>query len=259
VGAIETQLRVVRDRGDKAFVPYVTGGYPGVDAALLQALADAGADAIEVGIPHSDPIIDGGVIQEASRVALEAATHPGDVLRMIGEADVPVPVAVMTYANIVTRPGLAAFCDDVAAAGVTGLIVPDLPVDESTELAALAGARGIDVVLLAAPGTTPDRYAAIGGSSRGFVYCVATYGVTGARGALETTAREVVESVRPHTDLPLLVGVGIATPVHAAEACTFADGVIVGSALMARLLDDDRDGLVELSAAFRTAIASRNG
>ncbi len=253
MGALETRLRAVRDRGDKAFVPYVTGGFPGVDAALLVALAAAGADAIEVGIPHSDPIMDGGVVQEASRVALERGTHPRDVLAMIADAAIDVPVAVMTYANIVARPGLGAFCEEAAAAGVSGVIVPDLPVDEATELESLAAARQIDVVLLAAPGTTPERYAAIGSASRGFVYCVATYGVTGAREALAETAREVVESMRPHTDLPLLVGVGIATPTSAAEACAFADGVIVGSALMSRLLENDRGGLLELAAGFRSA------
>ncbi|MEP6759561.1 MAG: tryptophan synthase subunit alpha [Actinomycetota bacterium] len=245
----------MRDRGDKAFVPYVTGGYPGVDAALLRELSAIGADAIEVGIPHSDPIIDGGVVQEASRVALASGTHPRDVLAMIAEANVDVPVAVMTYANIVTRPGLATFCDEAAGAGVSGLIVPDLPVDEAAELDALAVASGIDMVLLAAPGTASSRYAAIGAASHGFVYCVATYGVTGARQKLSSTAREVVDAMRGHTDLPLLAGVGIATPEHAAAACGFADGVIVGSALMARLLEGDRSGLIELASSFRAARA----
>jgi tryptophan synthase alpha chain len=256
VGPLETALREVRDAGGKAFIPYVTGGYPGVDAALLRALAAAGADAIEVGVPHSDPIIDGGVVQEASRVALERGTHPADVLATIREADLDVPVAVMTYANIVTRPGLRVFCDELAAAGVTGLIVPDLPVDEAAELDAAAGERGIDAVLLAAPGTSPRRYVAIGSASHGFVYCVATYGVTGARADLAATARDVVEAMRPATDLPLLVGVGIATPALAADACTFADGAIVGSALMARLLEGDREGLTSLAGEFRTAIPS---
>lgn len=254
MGELETALRTVRDAGGRAFVPYVTGGYPGVDAALLRALADAGADAIEVGVPHSDPIIDGGVVQEASRVALERGTHPRDVLATIAEADLDVPVAVMTYANIVTRPGLATFVGELAASGVRGVIVPDLPVDEGNELEIAAAAHDIDVVLLAAPGIKPERYAAIGAAAHGFVYCVATYGVTGAREALATTAREVVDAMRPHTDVPLLVGVGIATPQHAVEACGFADGVIVGSALMARLLDDDRAGMLELAAAFREAV-----
>jgi tryptophan synthase alpha chain len=254
VGALETRLRADRDRGEKIFAPYVTGGFPGVDAALLRALAAAGADAIEVGIPHSDPIMDGGVVQEASRIALEGGTHPRDVLATIAEAALDVPVAVMTYANIVTRPGLESFCDDAAAAGVAGLIVPDLPVDEATELEALAAARAIDVVLLAAPGTTSERYAEIGAASHGFVYCVATYGVTGVRDALATTAQEVVAAMRPTTDLPLLVGVGIATPAHAKAACAFADGAVVGSALMARLLEDDRTGFLELAAEFSSAV-----
>jgi tryptophan synthase alpha chain len=254
VGALETRLRADRDRGEKIFAPYVTGGFPGVDAALLRALAAAGADAIEVGIPHSDPIMDGGVVQEASRIALEGGTHPRDVLATIAEAALDVPVAVMTYANIVTHPGLESFCDDAAAAGVAGLIVPDLPVDEAAELEALAAARAIDVVLLAAPGTTSERYAEIGAASHGFVYCVATYGVTGARESLATTAQEVVAAMRPTTDLPLLVGVGIATPAHAKAACAFADGAVVGSALMARLLEDDRAGFLELAAAFSSAV-----
>ena len=254
MGELETALRAVRYNGGRAFVPYVTGGYPGVDADLLRALADAGADAIEVGIPHSDPIMDGAVVQEASRVALERGTHPKDVLATIAEAGIEVPVAVMTYANIVRHPDIQTFCTELADAGIRGAIVPDLPVDESDELAAAAHALGVDMVLLAAPGTAPERYTAIGRAAHGFVYCVATYGVTGARTELASTAREVVQAMRPHTDVPLLVGVGIATPELAAEACAFADGAIVGSALMARLLENDRDGAVKLAAAFRDAV-----
>jgi tryptophan synthase alpha chain len=252
MGALEAALRTGRDDGGKAFVPYVTGGAPGVDEALLRELADAGADAIEVGIPHS--IMDGGVIQEASRLALDAGTHPDDVFELIAEANLDIPVAVMTYANIVQRPGLEPFCRGLANAGVGGLIVPDLPVDESAPLTEIADGFEIDTVLLAAPGTTPDRYAAIGAAAHGFVYCVATYGVTGARTELAATAREVVASMRPLTDLPLLVGVGIATPALAVDAAGFADGVIVGSALMSRLLAGDREAAVGLAAAFRGAL-----
>ena len=254
MGKLETTLRAVRDNGGRAFVPYVTGGYPGVDAALLRALADAGADAIEVGIPHSDPIMDGPVVQQASSVALERGTHPSDVLATIAEADAGVPVAVMTYANIVRHPDLETFCTELEQAGVAGAIVPDLPVDESGDLAARTAAHGIDMVLLAAPGTGDARYAAIGAAAHGFVYCVATYGVTGARTELATTAREVVEAMRPHTELPLLVGVGLATPELAGEACAFADGAIVGTAMMAPLLEGDRDGVISLAAAFRKAV-----
>jgi tryptophan synthase alpha chain len=251
---LEATLRGVRDRGAKSFVPYVTGGYPGVDAGLLRKLAATGADAIEVGIPHSDPIMDGGVIQEASRVALERGTRLDDVLAAVAAAAVDAPVAVMTYANIVHHRGYEAFCDDLAGSSVAGAIVPDLPVDEAERFAASAAARGIDVVLLAAPGTTPERYEAIASASHGFVYCVATYGVTGGRDELPVTARGVVAAVRPHTDLPLLVGVGIATPEQAAEASTFADGIIVGSALMAPLVAGDPAGALQLAEAFRRQI-----
>jgi tryptophan synthase alpha chain len=253
MGALEAALRAKAASGGKAFVPYVTGGFPGVDADLLRDLQRLGADAIEVGIPHSDPVMDGGVIQEASRVALERGTHVADVLRIVMDAALEIPVAVMTYANPLQRRGAVPFCDDLVRSGVAGTIVPDLPVDEAGPLDAVAAPRGIDLVLLAAPGTSGDRYETIARASHGFVYCVATYGVTGARDELASTAREVVEALRPHTDLPLLVGVGIGTPEQAAAACVFADGVIVGSALMARLVEGDRAGSVALVKAFRAA------
>jgi tryptophan synthase alpha chain len=256
MGTLETALRAVRDGNGKAFVPYVTGGLPGVDVTLLRGLQEAGADAIEVGIPHSDPIMDGGVIQEASRLSLEHGTHPRDVLATIREASLTIPVAVMTYVNPLVRQGFEASVADLAEAGVAGVIVPDLPVDEAGAFDALASAVGIDAVLLAAPGTAPERLAAIGAAAHGFVYCVATYGVTGAREELATTAREVVESLRPHTDLPLLVGVGIATPAQAESACAFADGVIVGSAIVSRLMDHGPDAALALASAFREAIGA---
>jgi tryptophan synthase alpha chain len=254
MGELEGALRARREGGGSAFVPYVTGGLPGVDAPLLRAIEDAGADAIEVGIPFSDPVMDGGVIQEASRLALEAGAHPPDILATIHEAALSIPVAVMTYVNPVYRRGVDRFLDEAAAAGVAGVIVPDVPVDEAGPLDEAAAARGIDAVLLAAPGTAPARLAAIAERAHGFVYCVATYGVTGARESLATTARDLVTALRPLTDLPLLVGVGIGTPEQAADACAFADGVIVGSALMARLVEGDRDGALALAAAFRAAI-----
>jgi len=254
VPELEVALRARRDGGGRAFVPYVTGGLPGVDAGLLQAMRDAGADAIEVGIPFSDPVMDGGVIQEASAAALAAGAHPSDILATIAKAGLDIPVAVMTYVNPVYRHGIGPFLDDAVAAGVAGVIVPDLPVDESAELERAAAERGVDAVLLAAPGTTTERLAEIGRRSRGFVYCVATYGVTGAREALDETASGVVEALRTETDLPLLVGVGIGTPSQASEVCTFADGVVVGSALMARVVVGDLDGAVALAKAFRDVI-----
>jgi tryptophan synthase alpha chain len=198
--------------------------------------------------------MDGGVIQEASRIALERGTRPNDVLMAVRDAALGVPVAVMTYVNPAYRRGFAAFCDELREAGISGAIVPDLPVDEAGAFEAAADARGIDVVLLAAPGASGERLGAIAAGARGFVYCVATYGVTGARGELAMTARALVEELRPRTDLPLLVGVGIATPEQAAQACVFADGVIVGSALVERLLDGGPDAALDLAGAFRATI-----
>src|SRR5919106_3327345 len=144
MGRLEATLRARRDAGRRPFVPYITGGYPGVDAGLLRRLAAAGADAIEVGIPFSDPVMDGGIIQEASAEALRAGTRPRDVLATIRQAAVEVPVAVMTYANLVYRHGIDAFLDAAAEAGVAGVVVPDLPVGESAELEEAASARSLD-------------------------------------------------------------------------------------------------------------------
>jgi tryptophan synthase alpha chain len=254
MAGLEQALRARRDGGGRAFIPYVTGGLKGVDAELLRGLAEAGADAIEVGIPFSDPVMDGGVIQEASRIALEAGTRPSDVLATVREAGLDVPVALMTYFNPVLRHGVEAFLREAAAAGVSGAIVPDLPVDEAADFARSCREAGVAPVLLAAPGSSPGRLREIAGGAGGFVYCVATYGVTGERESLAGTAEELVGALRPLTDLPLLVGVGIGTPAQAAEACAFADGVIVGSALVRHLVAGQREAALRLAGAFRAAI-----
>lgn len=253
---LERSLRSRLDRGGRAFVPYVTGGLSGVDAELLRGLEEAGADAIEVGIPFSDPVMDGPVIQEASRRALEDGATPSSVLGSIKEAGLEVPVALMTYANPVWRLGHAAFLDACVDAGVTGVIVPDLPVDEARGWIAACRRASVDPVFLAAPGTSDDRLRVIGDASRGFVYCVATYGVTGARDRLAETAAELVGRLRRLTPRPLLVGVGIAEPSQAAEASEFADGVVVGSALVRPLLEGDTFAALGLARAFRAATPS---
>jgi len=254
VNHLERVLRGARDDGRKLFVPYLTGGYPGVDAGLLARLAGTGADAVEIGIPHSDPIMDGGVIQRASSEALEAGATPASVLATVAEASMTAPSVVMTYVNPVERRGEAAFLDDLRGAGVAGAIVPDLPVDEADGWIARAAEHEVDAVLLAAPGASTERLEAIAARSHGFVYCVAVYGVTGARSELAEVAREVVDALRPRTDLPLLVGVGIGTPEAAAEACAFADGVIVGTAMMQALIEGGPDELLRLAQSFRAAI-----
>ena len=253
---LEPSLRSRLDAGGRVFVPYVTGGLAGVDAELLRGLEVAGADAIEVGIPFSDPVMDGPVIQEASRRALEDGATPSSVLGTIKEAGLEVPVAVMTYANPVWHAGHEAFLDACVDAGVSGVIVPDLPVDEAVDWTNACQRASVAPVFLAAPGTSDDRLRAIGETSRGFVYCVATYGVTGARDRLAETAAELVGRLRPLTGRPLLVGVGIAEPAQAAEACAFADGVVVGSALVRPLLEEDPTAALALARAFRSAARS---
>jgi tryptophan synthase alpha chain len=253
---LEPSLRSRLDAGGRVFVPYVTGGLAGVDAELLRGLEAAGADAIEVGIPFSDPVMDGPVIQEASRRALEDGATPSSVLGTIKEAGLEVPVAVMTYANPVWHAGHEAFLDACVDAGVSGVIVPDLPVDEAGDWTSACQLASVGPVFLAAPGTSDDRLRTIGETSRGFVYCVATYGVTGARDRLAETAAVLVGRLRPLTSRPLLVGVGIAEPAQAAEACAFADGVVVGSALVRPLLEQDPSAALSLARAFRSAARS---
>lgn len=251
---LEESLRKRRDAGGRAFVPYVTGGFPGVDASLLRGLHEAGADAIEVGIPFSDPVMDGGVIQEASRLSLAAGARPSAILEMISDASLGVPVVVMTYVNPIYRHGFEAFLVEAERAGVAGVIVPDLPFDEADDWITACASHGVAAVQLAAPGTASDRLAGIAQAAHGFVYCVATYGVTGARDSLSGTAEELVDRLRPLTDLPLLVGVGVGTPEQATEVGVFADGAIVGSALMDRMLAGDRGGLLALAGEFRRAL-----
>jgi tryptophan synthase alpha chain len=217
-------------------------------------LEAAGADAVEVGIPFSDPVMDGPVIQEASRRALEAGATPEGVLDLVAEAGLDVPVVAMTYLNPVMAVGFERFLELAAHAGLAGVIVPDLPVDEAGEWSAACAERGIETVFLAAPGTAQDRLRRVADASTGFVYCVSTYGVTGERTSLADEASRLVGALRPLTHQPLLVGVGIGTPEQAATASVFADGVIVGTALVRALLEAGPEGLLTLAHGFRQAI-----
>ena len=248
---LEAALRIRIDSGGKAFVPYVTAGLDGVDAELLRDIEAAGADALEVGVPFSDPVMDGGVIQEASRRALERGFQVNDALTLVREAGLSIPVMLMTYLNPILAHGQGEFITDSSAAGVAGFIVPDLPVDEGEFWSARCADAGLASVYLAAPGTGTSRLTQVADASTGFVYCVSTYGVTGQRASLSETSRELVEALRPLSERPLLVGVGISTPKQARQAASFSDGVIVGSALVRRLVDGDRQGAVDAARAFR--------
>jgi tryptophan synthase alpha chain len=214
----------------KLLMPYITAGVRPDWTAYLTAFEDAGADLIEVGLPFSDPTVDGTTIQEASDAALARGATPASVLAELATVRVGIPLIASTYANIALRPG---FADAIRAAGVTGLIVPDLPVDEVAGLSA----PGIEVSLLASPATPDDRLVEIGRRSQGFVYAVSVMGTTGERDRLAPSAAALAARVKEITDLPVLLGFGISTPEQAAAAAAVADGVIVGAAVMRRILD----------------------
>jgi tryptophan synthase alpha chain len=214
-----------------ALMPYLMGGYPSIeesaDAGL--AAADAGADLIELGIPFSDPLADGPVIHAAATEALAAGATPHAVLGVCERLATRVPVVLMVYANIVLTAGAAAFAIRAAAAGASGLIVPDLPHDEAGELRAACDAEGLALVPLVAPTTTAERIAEIGADARGFVYTVSLTGTTGERAELPPELADTVARVRATTEVPVAVGFGISTPDHARSVAEIADGVIVGS------------------------------
>ncbi|MET8154643.1 tryptophan synthase subunit alpha [Actinoplanes sp. NPDC049668] len=241
----------LRAAGRPLLVPYVTGGVTAGWTDYLLAYQEAGADAIEVGLPFSDPMLDGATIQQASDTALARGATMDLILDDLRDTPLRVPVVVMTYANLVLRDGIAR----LAAAGVSGLIVPDLPLEESGPLEAAAAAAGIDLVLLAAPATPDDRLREICARSRGFVYAISVMDTTGERGTLAGTATALAARVKAVTDLPVLVGFGISTPAQAAEAGRAGDGAVVASALMRRVLDGATPAdLGRAVAALRAAL-----
>jgi tryptophan synthase alpha chain len=233
---LEAHLRARRADGRRLLVPYVTGGLGAGWLDVVRAVADAGADAVEIGIPFSDPVMDGRTIQEASQRAIDIGATPAKVIADAGQLDVDVPLVVMTYYNPVHHAGVERFAASLADAGIDGAIVPDLPLDELDPWGAAADAAAIETVLLAGPTTPDDRLHAICERSRGFVYGVALMGVTGERDRLAANALEMGRRCKAATDRPVLLGVGISTPEQAVSAAGAADGVIVGSALIARLL-----------------------
>jgi tryptophan synthase alpha chain len=244
---LESHLRARRAEGRKLLVPYVTGGLGREWCDVVRAVVDAGADAVEVGIPFSDPIMDGRTIQEASQRALDLGATPVSVIDAMATIDVPAPLVVMTYYNLVARMGHERCAQHLSQCGVDGAIVPDLPFDELDGWGDAADAAGVETVLLAAPTTPDDRLGQICERSHGFVYGVSLMGVTGERTELAAHAGEMGRRCKAVTDKPVLLGVGISTPAQAAEAAAHADGVIVGSALVRRLLDG---GGPEEAAAF---------
>jgi tryptophan synthase alpha chain len=219
-------------------MPYITGGITPGWTDFLRAFADAGADAIEIGLPFSDPTLDGVTIQRANDTALARGASTRRILADLSALpDLGVPLVASTYYNLVLHDGPGAFCAALRRAGAGGLIVADLPVHEAGELTGPAAAAGIEPVLLASPATPGPRLAEIASHGRGFVYAVSLMGTTGERAALAASAARLTARIRDVTDRPVLLGFGISTPDQAREARRHADGVVVGAAVMRRVLD----------------------
>jgi tryptophan synthase alpha chain len=238
VNPLETRTRALRDGGRKILAPYVTGAVTADWTDHLRAAVDAGADVVEIGLPFSDPMLDGPTVQRASDRALARGATVDGILAELARLDLGVPLSAMTYANLVFRRGMQRFCGALRDAGVSGLIVPDVPLDEVEQLSAAAAAEGVDLVLLASPSTGAQRRREIAKRSRGFVYAVSVMATTGEQQqALPESAGQLARSLQEATDLPVLLGFGVSSAAGAAAAAARADGVIVGSTLMRRVLD----------------------
>ncbi len=250
---MERQFRAARDAGRKLLVPYITGGYPGWEDAI-RAAAAAGADGVEIGVPFSDPVMDGPVIQQASQAALAAGATPPGVIDAVAGLDVGIPLAVMTYYNLVHHDGHRRFAGRLVQAGIDACILPDLPLEECEPWCRAADEAGVETVMLAAPTAPDDRLPRVVARSRGFVYSVGLLGVTGERAQLATTATELAARLKAITDVPVLVGVGVSDAEQAREAARVADGVVQGASVVRRLMEQGPDAVGAYVAEVRAAL-----
>ncbi len=249
-----------REEERAALIGYLPVGDPdvGTSVAALRAMVEAGVDAVEIGMPYSDPLMEGPVIQAAHQRSLDAGTRLADVLAAVqAVAATGAPTFVMGYWNPVHRYGFRRWAQALKDAGGAGAITPDLIPEEAPEWLEACGDLDLDPVFLVAPSSTDERIAVVGRTNRGFVYATAVMGVTGARSAVGDRAAELVARVRPHTDLPVCVGLGVSTGDQAAEVAGFADGVIVGSALVTALQDGGVDGVRALTAELAAGVRRR--
>jgi tryptophan synthase alpha chain len=244
VSGVGPTLAASRAEGRSALVGYLPAGFPTVDesAALARAMVDSGVDVVEIGLPYSDPVMDGPTIQAAAETALARGTRTRDVMAVVEAVAVHAPTLVMTYWNPVERYGVERFAADLASAGGSGLITPDLVPEESAEWLQAADRHDLDRVFLVAPSSTSARLKTTTAACRGFVYATSVMGVTGARGETSAAAPALVARTREVTDLPIGVGLGVSDGAQAAEVAAYADAVIVGSAFVRAVqqADDDR-------------------
>ena len=260
--AISSCFERLRAEGRCALMPFLTAGDPNLATtrAALLALQEAGADLVELGIPYSDPLADGPVIQAAAGRALAAGTTLAGVLELLSslKGELELPVVLFTYSNPLLNCGMESFCQQAAAAGAAGLLVPDLPLEEAERLSPIAAAAGLDLVLLVAPTTPPQRMARIVAASRGFTYLVSVTGVTGERSQMETRVAGLVQQIKALGSTPVAVGFGISGVEQAVQVRDWGtDGAIVGSALVKRMaLAEPVAAAQQFCSELRTALDS---
>ena len=259
---IDTTISKARSEGRTVVGPYLTIGFPDVDTSvdIARAVLESGGDLLEFGVPFSDPLADGPTVQKTSFHALQLGVNLEKCLEAVGRLraiNAEVPIVVLCYYNPILRYGLSEFAVAASLAGLDGLIVPDLPPEEAGPLLAECDDRGVHIIPLLAPTSTDDRIALVCQSARGFIYCVGVTGVTGARAELQEGIADDVKRIRRHTELPVLIGFGVSRPEHVQAIGKFADGAIVGSALLAAIDGAPRGKAVQTAADFVKELVSR--
>jgi len=255
MGRIETTFQRLKTQDKKALITYIMAGDPDLSAtkALISTIEQAGGDILELGVPFSDPVADGPAIQRASERALQSKTTLRKVLALVKKArkdGAAIPVIIMTYYNIIFQYGIDRFAKDAASSGVDGAIIPDLPPEEAADFIKYARSSGLDTIFLLAPTSTRDRIKKIVSSSTGFIYYVSMTGITGARLRNLSEIRGKIPGIRQHTALPIAVGFGISNEDDAKRIAKWADGVIIGSALV-KLIEANRGKRLLLSKVAR--------
>ncbi|MBE9019561.1 tryptophan synthase subunit alpha [Chroococcidiopsis sp. CCALA 051] len=264
--AISECFKSLRDRHECALIPFITAGDPDLatTAEALRVLDAAGADIIELGVPYSDPLADGPTIQAAATRALQRGTKLEQVLEVVAavKSDLRSPIILFTYYNPILYRGIESFFQQISQAGVAGLVIPDLPLEEAEYVLQVATQYGVEVILLVAPTSSPERIEAIARHSQGFIYLVSVTGVTGIRTGLEARAQDLLQQIRQMSDKPIGIGFGISQPEHAAQVKQWgADAVIVGSAVVKRLAEGTPEqglaAIAEFCRSLKAAITNK--
>jgi len=260
VNRIDKKFADLKAAGRKAFIPFITAGDPSLEItiSLVSKLESAGADIIELGVPFSDPVADGRSIQKSSLRALKSGTSLKDVMRAVAEirTHTQIPIAFLTYYNIILKHGVRQFVQDAAESGVDGVVIADLPPEEASELISAAREHDFATIFLVAPTSTPERVKLVSEACTGFIYCVSLTGVTGARDQVSDMLSPTLKRIREHTDKPVAVGFGVSNPDQAREVASMADGVIVGSAIV-NVIEahaDDTEKLLSSVEEFVTSL-----